>query len=162
MMNLIVRPLHENDSTALRAIRQAPEVCRWWDDVEDDFPMGDEPEATRYAIELDSEVIGMVQYGEETEAKYGSASIDIFLDPKVRGRGIAPEALRRVMRLLIEKGHHRITIDPAAGNTAAVRAYEKAGFRKVGVMKQAERDADGEGWHDSLLMEWVAGIDPQP
>jgi hypothetical protein len=26
-----------------------------------------------------------------------------------------------------------------------------------GVMRQAERDADGEGWHDALLMELLAG-----
>ena len=61
------------------------------------------------------------------------------------------------MRHLIEdRGHHRITIDPAAGNAAAIRAYQKAGFTEVGVMRRAERDADGKGWHDSLLMEFVA------
>jgi aminoglycoside 6'-N-acetyltransferase len=38
-----------------------------------------------------------------------------------------------------------------------VRAYEKAGFRRVGVMRGYERDADGAGWHDGLLMELVSG-----
>jgi hypothetical protein len=32
----------------------------------------------------------------------------------------------------------------------------KAGFKPVGVMQRYERDADGEGWHDGLLMEFVA------
>jgi aminoglycoside 6'-N-acetyltransferase len=62
-----------------------------------------------------------------------------------------------VRHLIDDLCHHRITIDPAAANTAAIRAYEKVGFRRVGVMRQAERDADGEGWHDSLLMELLAG-----
>ena len=62
------------------------------------------------------------------------------------------------MRLLIdERGHHRITIDPAATNAAAIRAYEKVGFRRVGVMRSYERDADGRDWHDGLLMELLAG-----
>jgi aminoglycoside 6'-N-acetyltransferase len=41
-------------------------------------------------------------------------------------------------------------------NAAAIRAYEKVGFRPVGVMRQAERDIDGQGWHDALLMELLA------
>jgi hypothetical protein len=41
-------------------------------------------------------------------------------------------------------------------NAAAIRAYEKVGFRAVGVMRQYERDVDGGGWHDGLLMELLA------
>ncbi len=64
-----------------------------------------------------------------------------------------------ILDLLIhERGHHRVTIDPAAHNHAAIRCYEKAGFVRVGVMRLAERDSDGNGWHDALLMELV--VDP--
>jgi aminoglycoside 6'-N-acetyltransferase len=60
------------------------------------------------------------------------------------------------VRILIEdRGHHRITIDPAVENTAAIRAYEKAGFLPVGVLRSYERDTGGGGWHDGLLMELV-------
>ena len=63
------------------------------------------------------------------------------MDPAFHGRGIGTEAVRRVVRLLIdERGHHRITIDPAAENAAAIRAYEKVGFRPVGIMRGYERD----------------------
>ena len=43
-----------------------------------------------------------------------------------------------------------------ADNAAAIRIYEKVGFRRVGVMRSYERDADGQGWHDGLLMELLA------
>ena len=36
--------------------------------------------------------------------------------------------------------------DPACANLAAVRAYEKAGFRAVGVMRRSEREVGGDGW----------------
>jgi aminoglycoside 6'-N-acetyltransferase len=62
-----------------------------------------------------------------------------------------------VRHLIDDRGHHRITIDPATANVAAVRAYENAGFRHVGVMRRSERDTGGEGWHDRLLMELLAG-----
>jgi aminoglycoside 6'-N-acetyltransferase len=66
--------------------------------------------------------------------------------------------VRRIVRHLIDdRGHHRITIDPATENAAAIRAYEKAGFQPVGVMRRSERDTGGGGWHDSLLMELLAG-----
>ena len=98
----------------------------------------------------------MVQFEEESDPKYRHASLDLFLDPGVQGRGLGTEVVGRVVKALIEdRGHHRITIDPAAANAAAIRAYEKAGFTRVGLLQNAERDSDGRGWHDQVLMEFV-------
>ncbi len=154
---MILRPLVESDATELLRIHRTPEVMRWWDEPEDEFPW-DEPEATRLTIEVDGAVAGLIQFAEELEPKYRHAWIDVFVDPELHGRGVGTEAVRSVVRLLIdERGHHRITIDPAATNAAAIRAYQKVGFRPVGVMRSYERDVGGEGWHDSLLMELLAG-----
>jgi aminoglycoside 6'-N-acetyltransferase len=153
---LVLRPLVATDADELLRIHATPEVRQWWDAPDEGFPLTDEPDATRLTIQVDGKVAGMVQYAEEPEPKYRHASIDVFLDPAFHGRGIGTEAVRRVVRLLVEeRGHHRITIDPAADNAAAIRSYEKVGFRPVGVMRRYERDAGGEGWHDGLLMELV-------
>jgi len=153
-------PLAEHHAEALRAIRSDPRVAEWWDELEPDFPLADEPESTRLTINHDGEIAGMVQFGEELEPKYRHASIDIFVAPAHQGRGVCTEAIKLVVDyLLTERGHHRITIDPAAHNAAAIACYSKAGFRPVGVMRLAERDADGQGWHDALLMELV--IEPE-
>jgi aminoglycoside 6'-N-acetyltransferase len=153
---LVLRPLTEADASELSRIHRTPGVARWWDLPERQFPF-DEPESTRFTIEVDGAVAGLIQYWEETEPKYRHAGIDLFLDPALHGRGHGSEAVRLVVAHLLEdRGHHRITIDPAADNTAAIRAYEKVGFRTVGVMRQAERDSDGRGWHDSVMMELVA------
>ncbi len=45
--------------------------------------------------------------------------------------------------------------DPAADDEAAGRCHTAAGFTKSGVLHTDERDADGKGWHDALLMEFV-------
>lgn len=151
-----MRPLAKGDEAELLRIHSTPEVMRWWDVPDEAFPW-DEPQSTRLTIVVDGAVAGLIQYWEELEPKYRHAGIDLFLDPAVHGRGYGTEAVRRVVRLLIdERGHHRVTIDPATENAAAIRAYEKAGFRPVGVMREHERDTGGEGWHDSLLMELLA------
>jgi aminoglycoside 6'-N-acetyltransferase len=153
---LVLRPLAATDADELLRIHATPEVRRWWDAPDEGFPLTDDPDSTRLTIEVDGKVAGMVQFSEELDPKYRHAAVDVFLDPAFHGRGIGAEAVRRVVRLLIdERRHHRITIDPAADNTAAIRSYEKVGFRPVGVMRRYERDADGRGWHDGLLMELV-------
>jgi aminoglycoside 6'-N-acetyltransferase len=151
-----LRPLVKGDEEELRRIHEAPEVAHWWGEPEEGFPWTDEPESTRMVIEVDGVVAGLIQFCEEMEPRYRHASIDLFLDPALHGRGFGEEAVRRVTAQLVEeRGHHRITIDPAAANGAAIRAYEKAGFKAVGVMRRYERDAKGGGWHDGLLMEFV-------
>jgi len=153
---LVLRPLVASDAGELRRIHATTEVARWWDQPDPGFPLADEPEATRLTIEVDGAVAGLVQFYEEPEPRYRHASLDLFLDPSRHGRGLGTEAVRSVVRHLIEdRGHHRVTIDPAAANAAALRCYAKAGFDVVGVMRGYERDAGGVGWHDSVLMELV-------
>jgi aminoglycoside 6'-N-acetyltransferase len=137
-----------------------PEVARWWPGydlakVRSEF-LDEEPNLTIYAIETGGRLAGSIQSFEETDADFRHANIDLFVDPELHGRGIGSAAIRRLVALLIdEKGHHRLTIDPAADNAVAIRIYEKIGFRPVGRMRQYQRMADGS-WADGLLMELLA------
>lgn len=109
------------------------------------------------AIELDGELIGLIQYHEEDEPAFRHAGIDLFLTAHAHGQGLGTDAVRTLARYLTEeRGHHRLTIDPAADNAAAIRAYEKVGFRPVGPMREHWRSPDGT-WHDGLLMDLLAG-----
>lgn len=155
---LALRPLLAADEAPLLRIHATPEVVRWWDRPEEGFPWTDDPEASRLTVVLDGVVVGMVQFWEKLTPKYRHATMDLFLDPSVQGRGVGTEVVRRMVGHLIDdRGHHRITIDPAASNAVAIRTYEKVGFRPVGVMRRYERDVDGGDWHDGLLMELLAG-----
>jgi aminoglycoside 6'-N-acetyltransferase len=158
--NVTLRPATDDDVPALATIRSEPEVRRWWRgggdlaavvraDLADD-------ELTVYVIEHDGRVIGAIQWYAESDPDYRHAALDVFLDPAVRGAGLGGDAIRTLARHLIsEHGHHRLTIDPAAANTAAIRAYAKVGFRPVGIMRRYERAEDGR-WHDALLMDLLA------
>jgi aminoglycoside 6'-N-acetyltransferase len=159
-MTIELQPLDVAHVKRLRELHQEPGVERWWGPMEPGFPF-DEAESTRFAIVVDGEIAGLVQYGEEEYEDYRHAYIDVFVGDDYAGRGIGTEVVKRTIDMLVnERGHHRITIDPAVSNTAAIRAYEKVGFRRVGVMRAYERDAGGDGWHDGLLMELLAPTTP--
>jgi aminoglycoside 6'-N-acetyltransferase len=152
---VVLRPMEPDDGPRLREILAAPEVAKWWGRMPEDFPFGDDPGATRFALLVDGAVAGLVQWDEEKEPDYRHAWIDLFVEPRLHGQGFGSDAVATLARhLLDEQGHHRITIDPAADNAAAIRSYEKAGFRPVGVMRSAWRNREGR-WRDVLLMELV-------
>jgi aminoglycoside 6'-N-acetyltransferase len=147
-----------DDVEPIVAIVQTPEVSEWWPESGDPERLreGLGPDDDTWAIEQDGRVIGWLCVTEENDPDWRVASLDISLDPAVIGRGLGPEALRLVIDWLVrERGHHRFTIDPAAENERAIRAYASVGFRPVGIARQAERRPDGS-WRDGLLMDLVA------
>ena len=151
-------PVRGEHVAELRRIRRTPEVeSRWGVETYDaPWPFGD-PGATVFSVLVDGAVRGLIQYGEEDQPDYRHATIDMFLDPQIHGQGVGRDAVLAMVQHLVEdRGHRRITIDPAADNEAAIRCYAAAGFRPVGVLRGYERDADGQGWHDGLLMELLA------
>ncbi|MDQ2934181.1 MAG: GNAT family N-acetyltransferase [Chloroflexota bacterium] len=155
-----LRPVTTADAEPLTRILADPAVARWWPNYDrvrvDEEIVADEPDTTHWVIERGDTVVGMIEAWEEPEAEYRHAGIDLFIDPDLRGRGIGPDAIRAVAGWLVdERGHHRMTIDPAAANEAAIRAYHKVGFRDVGVLRRYQLMADGS-WTDGLLMEMLA------
>jgi aminoglycoside 6'-N-acetyltransferase len=147
-------PVPEADAAPLAAMLSEPEVARWWNGPYD------APRARRevleaepgWVIEADGAFAGWVQYFEETDPGYRHVALDISLAAAHHGRGLGPEALRAVIDHFAAAGHHRFTIDPAAGNERAIKAYAKVGFRPVGVLRAYERAPDGT-WRDGLLMD---------
>jgi RimJ/RimL family protein N-acetyltransferase len=88
-----------------------------------------------------------------------SCNFRILIGPSGQGRGLGTEATRLTVGYGIEQlGLHRISLGVYAFNPRAQRAYEKAGFKAEGVL----RDAllwDGE-WVDEIVMsvleqDWV-------
>jgi aminoglycoside 6'-N-acetyltransferase len=150
-----LRPLRDGDSARLHEIRSEPDVARWWGlpGAEASGVGAHDDDEIVLAIECDGDLVGAIQYHEESDPDYRHASLDIYLSTRLQGRGLGRDAIRTLARYLFdERGHHRLTIDPAASNARAIAAYAKVGFRPVGVMREYERGPDGS-WHDGLLMD---------
>jgi aminoglycoside 6'-N-acetyltransferase len=158
---VVLRPPAEADVARLAAIFATPEVARWWPDEDEDTMRerlaAGEPDTTTWAVCVGDDVVGLAQAWEEPDPMYRHGGIDVSLHPEWHGQGLGTDTVRTVARWLFEeRGHHRITIDPAAENAAAIRCYEGVGFRPVGVMRRYERGPDGM-WHDGLLLDLLHG-----
>ncbi|MFN2227553.1 MAG: GNAT family N-acetyltransferase [Anaerolineae bacterium] len=81
-------------------------------------------------------------------------------EAEYRGKGYGGDALRLILRYAFDELNlERVGLDVISNNEAAIRAYERAGFRHEGTMRHAVL-RDGV-WHDRLIMgilrpEWRA------
>jgi aminoglycoside 6'-N-acetyltransferase len=156
---LKLRPLTREDTPDLLAMLAQPGVEPWWgvydaQKLERDF--FDTSWSSSLVIEVGGAFAGVILYHETEDPDYRMASIDITLGDEYQDRGLGTEALRTLIAWLIDtRGHHRLTIDPAATNARAIHTYAKVGFRPVGIMRAYERGPDGS-WHDGLLMDLLA------
>jgi aminoglycoside 6'-N-acetyltransferase len=153
-----LRPVDASDAARLLAILKEPEIAARWgshwteDEVVKEFVGSDNASV----IVVDDEVIGAIQSDEEDDPMYRHAGIDMFITAPRHGQGFGSDAVPTLARYLIEeRGHHRLTIDPAVDNEQAIRTYRRVSFREVGVMREYERGTDGT-WHDGLLLEMLA------
>jgi aminoglycoside 6'-N-acetyltransferase len=151
-----LRSATPEDASRLLPIRGEPAVVSRWGHLEPGEMDAFVEDERTLVVEVDGEVIGAIQFDEEEDPMYRHAGIDVYLTTSRQDQGFGSEAVGVLARYLIrERGHHRLTIDPAADNAAAIRAYEKVGFRRVGIMRAYERGPDGT-WHDGVLMDLLA------
>jgi aminoglycoside 6'-N-acetyltransferase len=146
----LVRPASEADADLLVAWHDDPDVARYW--VDERFTRDEMLERLRrvdvasFIVEELSEPVGYLEVWREGD----DTGLDMFLIPGARRRSLGPDAARAVARYLRDEcGWPRVTVDPYAWN-AAVRAWERAGFRALEV-----RDPDAEHTARWLLMEFV-------
>ena len=148
-----IRRAADADVAAIVRLLDGPGVVEWWGantpaDVREEL-------ADSFVVLAGDEVIGWLQFHEETEPEWRFVSFDIAIADAHAGQGHGRAALRLAARHFIERGHHRFTIDPALANEAAIRCYTAVGFQPVGRLRRYEILPDGS-YRDGLLMELLA------
>jgi aminoglycoside 6'-N-acetyltransferase-1b len=145
--------LTEADLPMLAEWLNRPHVADWWADCktlaevrEQYLPnVADHSTASPYIAYLESIPIGYIQSYVAIDTGHdwwpdehdpGVRGIDQFLaDVDRLGRGLGTTMVREFIQFLFEDpAVTRIQADPAAANLRAIRCYEKAGFRRVGVI----------------------------
>ena len=84
------------------------------------------------------------------ELRKANFRIAVF-HPQDCGKGIGSWAIKSTLDFAFrELKLHRVELDVFSFNPRAIRAYEKAGFRREGVLRDAVKDGDKYG--DDILM----------
>ena len=99
----------------------APRIGRWLDHV---LARG-----RHLVVEVNGQVCGHVML---IPLEDGKVELANFLHQSIRGRGIGTAMNRLAIRLAHESGAERIWLSVEPGNRAAVRSYQKAGFKQLG------------------------------
>ncbi|CAA9476334.1 MAG: hypothetical protein AVDCRST_MAG12-1192 [uncultured Rubrobacteraceae bacterium] len=143
------RKLRASDLGLMHRWLNAPHVRRWWyaegnsyAEIEEHYlPAIEGREETKPFVVLHSdEPIGYIQTymitNDETYARLvdvaDSAGVDLFIgEPEYLYRGLGRHVIRRFLseHVFADPGVEVCVIGPEPKNVAAVRAYEKAGFR---------------------------------
>jgi RimJ/RimL family protein N-acetyltransferase len=103
----------------------------------------------------DMQPIGILNIRDFTNP-HGTAELGITIgDGENRGRGFGTEAVRLALDYAFsELGVQNVWLDTPAYNLAAIRAYEKAGFRVIG-RRRGARVLAGQRY-DVVLMDCIA------
>lgn len=160
-MAISFRLMTRDDLPLVHEWHQRPHVVRWWtvrktfEETEEHYlPTIEGTEPTdHYLALLDGEPLGMIQtylvsdypdFAALIGEGEGTAGLDLFIaDESMTGRGLGTELIRRFVEEIVFAPPATIACiaDPDVRNTASLRAFEKAGFRKVGELVDPE---DGE------------------
>ena len=147
---VVIRPIEKED---------IPVVLRWWNDPEVMYYANDDPNPYKTLQELEEEFAQ--EEGEWSasmarfiiEAKDGTLIGDIMYrwyrvdvrsvytgifigEKEYWGQGYGTEAIKLFLRyLFVDKQLHKVAVTVSDFNKRAIRAYEKCGFRKDGVLR---------------------------
>ncbi|MCF3962307.1 GNAT family N-acetyltransferase [Streptomyces fuscigenes] len=141
-------PTTEDDLDLLARWFASPDFVAFWggvpksrEEVAEKYVGRRRPRVRSFLVLAGGGPVGYAQYWQAGGAEGG---IDMVLVPEARGRGLGPDLARALLAHLVgDLGWRRVTVDPERGNVRAVRAWEKARFRRV----------PSEG--DTLLMEFI-------
>ncbi|MBN8192930.1 GNAT family N-acetyltransferase [Bacillus sp. NTK074B] len=119
----------------------------------------DGAETLIYKVMEDDQVIGHISLGridrENRSARIGKVLVG---SENTRGKGIGQQMIHCILHIAFDElGLHRVTLGVFDFNTSAIRCYEKAGFIKEGLLRDARMSGDEYWslWEMSILeKEW--------
>jgi aminoglycoside 6'-N-acetyltransferase len=152
------RPMSKADLPLVRRWLAMPHVTEWWGEPDEQFGLVSEdlhePAMDQYVVVSVDRPFAYLQCYDQSAwpdnglglHPPGTRGIDQFIgEPDMVGRGHGSAFIRAFIDRLLGAGTPRVLTDPDPENVRAVRAYEKAGFRK-------ERLVDTPDGHALLMM----------
>ena len=142
MTAYVFRPMSADDLPTVKRWLETPQVREWWHDPAEQFDLvsGDlaHPDMTQFIVAADGREFAYLQcynlgawdcgFGPQPD---GTRGLDQFIGEKdMMERGHGSAFVRAFADRLLSDGTPRVVTDPDPANKRAIRAYEKAGFRR--------------------------------
>ena len=148
-MNISFRKITESNFKQIFNWLQQPHVTQWWPEIDWEKFLKkyrakiDSDYVHAYIISIDEQPIGMIQYywfskvpqGDESHERFHDpymVGLDIVIgEPSYIGKGYGSRALCVFTDQVLKQKPliKKVFINPDSRNKAAIRAYEKAGFK---------------------------------
>ncbi len=156
----VFRPLEADDMPRLAEWLARPHVAEWWgapqglDEVRAEYAEAIASDAVwPFIAILDGAPVGFVQVYDvmradpswwRDERDPGARGIDQFLaDASLLGRGIGSRMVAEIVaQIFADPAVTKVQTDPSPENARAIRAYEKAGFRRTGRVTTPDGEAE--------------------
>ena len=142
----VFRPMTSADLPLVRRWLALPHVSEWWGDPGEQYALVsgdlDEPAMDQYIVSMAGDPFGYLQCYDLTAwnsgfgaQPQGTRGIDLFIgEPDMIERGHGSALIRAFVDGRLQNGAPRIVTDPDPANHRAIRAYEKAGFERDGMV----------------------------
>jgi aminoglycoside 6'-N-acetyltransferase len=143
----VFRAMHAADLPTVRTWLAQPHVVEWWGDPDEQFALVRDdlhhPAMDQFIVAIDDRPLAYLQCYDPTAwpdngfgaQPNGTRGMDQFIgEADMIGRGHGTALIRDFIERLVKSGTPRVVTDPDPANVRAVRAYEKAGFEKAGLV----------------------------
>ena len=140
------RPMTAADLPLVQRWLQQPHVVEWWGDPDEQYRLVsgdlDEPAMDQFIVSIGGRDFGYIQCYDLSDWNSGfgahpkgTRGIDQFIgEPDMVDRGHGSAFIRAFIERTLANGAPRVVTDPDPVNARAVRAYEKAGFARAGLV----------------------------
>ena len=148
------RTIIADDLPTIRNWLAEPHVAAWWGDPAEQFALvsGDlgDPAMKQFIVAADGRSFAYLQcydpaawpQGGLGVQPAGTRGIDQFIgDPAMVEQGHGSAFIRVFVERLLMNGAPRVVTDPNPDNARAIRAYEKAGFQRRGLVDTCDGPA---------------------
>ncbi len=96
-----------------------------------------------HVVRLGSKIVGYIDYWVVKDEVH---LINVAVDPEYRRLHLGTLLMEHLIKVGLEKGALRITLDVRESNLAALRLYENFGFEKTAVRRRYYTDNQEDAW----------------
>ena len=139
----------------LRSLKEDPDA--FWNTFEEEVVLLEEDWRKRlsdnptFVAELDGECVGAATGCPHYDREGVAALVGMWVAPSARGRGLACVLIEEVITWAREEGYPHLYLDVADENAAAIKLYERMGFRPTGVTNHMPPPREHISEHEQCL-----------